>query len=345
MKKTRIRENKMMARDVLSFDTMDPKKLTLDLFDRWVARMPTSFILSVCRSIARPRPLRRWPGWIFGAGEYKTRLIPLTRILCWRAFCSKQHIAPFVLMWHYGIKVFIYPHVELCRSLFVTGAYEPNEFFFLNGILKPGMVFIDAGASLGLYSLFASMLVGEEGIVLAIEPSRRDFHRLKENSDLNQRKNIRLRMIGLSNATCDRELRVADEIHSGQNTLGSMAYAGVRTENRERIRVERLDDLILKEKLHRVDVIKMDTEGHELFVLQGARDTIQRFKPILVVELVDRSLSLQGCSTDQVWDSLAEMGYQILQFDPATGRPVAAERKPFYQENIIAIHKSRVEEL
>jgi FkbM family methyltransferase len=320
-----------------------PKVFAIDLFDRVSQHFPASLIRLICRWTARPRPLRRWPGWVFGAGEDKTRLSILIRMLLWRAFSSKSSNAPFILRWHNGIKIHAYPRVELCRSLFVTGYYEPNEFAYLSGILKPGMIFIDAGAYLGLYSLFASTLVGEEGTVLAVEPSRRDFQRLKENAELNKRKNIRLLPIGLSNDSSDRDLLVADETHSGQNTLGGFAYPGVKEDGRLRVRVERLDDVVQKEGFKQVDIIKMDTEGHELFVLQGARETIARFKPLLLVELVDRSLSLQGCSADQVWDFLTRMGYQILQFDIATGLPVVSDKKPFYQENIIAVHKSRVE--
>ena len=320
-----------------------PKVFALDLFDRLSQYFPASLIRRVCQWTARPRPLRRWPGWVFGAGEDKTRLSILIRMLLWRALSSKSSCVPFILRWHNGIKILAYPQVELCRSLFVTGTYEPNEFAYLSGILKPGMVFIDAGAYLGLYSLFASTLVGEEGTVLAVEPSRRDYQRLKENTDLNHKKNIRLIPIGLSNDSSEHDLRIADEMHSGQNTLGGFAYPGVQAIGRQCVRVERLDDVVQKERFKRVDVIKMDTEGHELFVLQGARETIDRFKPLLLVELVDRSLSLQGCGADQVWDFLVRMGYQILQFDDATGLPVVAEKKPFYQENIVAIHKSRLE--
>jgi len=104
-----------------------------------------------------------------------------------------------------------------------------------------------------------------------------------------------------------------------------------------------LDDVVQKEGFNRVDVIKMDAEGHELFVLQGAVETIKRFKPILFVELVDRSLSLQGCTSDQVWDCLTSMGYRILQFDVSTGLPVVADKKSYYKENIVAIHTSRLE--
>jgi FkbM family methyltransferase len=183
--------------------------------------------------------------------------------------------------------------------------------------------------------------VGEEGTVLAIEPSEREFQRLKLNAELNHGRNIRLLQIGLSNESSERNLRIADEVHSGHNTFGDFAYTGVQQEGQQRARVQRLDDLVQKEGIKRVDVIKMDAEGHELFVLQGAVETIKRFKPTLFVELVDRSLSLQGCTSDQVWDFLIRMGYQIYQFDAVTGLPVLAEKKQGYQENIVAIHRDR----
>lgn len=320
-----------------------PQAFGLHVFDLVSKHTPASLIVRACNALAIPRPLRRWPGWVLGAGDYKTHLPTLIRLLLWRAFSSKTSNSPFIIKWHNGIKILAHPKAETCLALFVTGYYEPNEFSFLNRILKPGMVFIDIGANLGLYSLFASTLVGEEGTVLAIEPSEREFQRLKTNAELNHRRNICLMQIGLSNESSERNLRIADEVHSGHNTFGDFAYTGVQQEGQQRARVQRLDDVVQKEGFKRVDVIKMDAEGHELFVLQGAVETIKRFKPTLFVELVDRSLSLQGCTSDQVWDCLTNMGYRILQFDVSTGLPVVADKKSYYQENIVAIHTSRLE--
>lgn len=318
-----------------------PQAFGLQVFDLLGKHIPASLIVRACNALATPRPLRRWPGWVLGAGDYKTHLPTLIRLLLWRAFSSRPSNSPFIIKWHNGIKILAYPQVETCLALFVTGYYEPNEFSYLNGLLGPGMVFIDIGANLGLYSLFASTLVGKHGTVLAIEPSEREFQRLKANLELNPGSNISPMQLGLSNQSSERHLRIADEVHSGHNTFGDFAYAGVRQEGQQRARVQRLDDVVRKAGLKRVDVIKMDAEGHELFVLEGAVETINRFKPTLFVELVDRSLSLQGCTSDQVWDFLIRNGYQIYQFDAVTGLPVLAGKKQVYQENIVAIHRDR----
>jgi FkbM family methyltransferase len=318
-----------------------PQAFGLYVFDLVSNLTPAALIVRACNALAIPRPLRCWPGWVLGAGDYKAHPPTLIRLLLWRAFSSKTSNSPFIIKWHNGIRILAYPKVQTCLALFVTGFYEPNEFSFLNRILRPGMVFIDIGANLGLYSLFASTLVGEEGTVLAIEPSEREFQRLKMNAELNHGRNIRLLQIGLSNESSERNLRIADEVHSGHNTFGHFAYTGVQQEGQQRARVQRLDDLVRKEGYKRVDVIKIDAEGHELFVLQGAVETIKQFKPTLFVELFDRSLSLQGCTSDQVWDFLIQMGYQIYQFDAVTGLPVLAEKKQGYQENIVAIHRDR----
>jgi FkbM family methyltransferase len=75
--------------------------------------------------------------------------------------------------------------------MFVGGSFEPNEFAWLDTILRPGMTFVDVGANDGLYALFAAQRVGPQGKVLAIEPSQREFMRLDRNLRLNRLTNVR----------------------------------------------------------------------------------------------------------------------------------------------------------
>jgi len=321
-----------------------PQVYSLKVLDRLYAFLPKSWLRKVCAWVARPKPPHPWPGWRLGSGIAITRIPSVFRFLLWRAYssrCSDQD--RFLLKWHRGLRLRAFPKDETCGSLFVTGFYEPNEFYFLNGRLKPGMVFIDVGANIGLYTIFASSMVGPQGVVLAVEPSEREFRLLKANVQLNACANVRLIPLGLSNRSGERELLIAEKEHSGHNTFGRFGYAGVEVAGRQMVKTERLDNLIQREGLERVDVIKLDVEGHERFVLEGARETLTRFKPILLVELIDRPLSLQGCSADQAWNFLINLGYQILQFDATTGLPVAADKKSSGQENIVAIHPSRLE--
>jgi len=92
----------------------------------------------------------------------------------------------------------VYLDSEVSRCIYVEGLYEPTQFYFLSKFLTRGMVFIDVGAHIGLYSIFASKLVGNEGQVLAIEPSNREFNRLKRNLKLNKTTNTKALKIALN---------------------------------------------------------------------------------------------------------------------------------------------------
>src|SRR4030042_2530798 len=94
------------------------------------------------------------------------------------------------MIWYYGIRVKIKLGTDISKCLFVSGCYDPNEFYFLDKYLKDGMVFIDTGANIGLYSLFAAEKVGSDGKVISLEPSNREYIALQENISLNRMNNI-----------------------------------------------------------------------------------------------------------------------------------------------------------
>jgi hypothetical protein len=67
---------------------------------------------------------------------------------------------PFELSWFNGLRLNVASDDETFWAIFGTGAFEPNEFRFLDDTLRPGMNFLDIGAKVGLYSLFAATKVG-----------------------------------------------------------------------------------------------------------------------------------------------------------------------------------------
>jgi FkbM family methyltransferase len=190
---------------------------------------------------------------------------------------------------------------------------------------------------MGLYTLFAAKKTGPDGVIVAIEPSSRDFSRLKANIELNRLSNVRALQVAVSNYQGDAELLVASEEHSGHNTLGNFGYPGVTALRREPIRVERIDDIVQRLRLERVDIVKMDIEGAEYSALQGAVDTIARFHPTILLELFDKTLEHQNSTSGQIWDFLVQRGYSIYMFSHQTGLPSPAIRKPYFDsENIVA---------
>ncbi len=273
--------------------------------------------------------LEPFPGWVLGSGQRADSASRFRKRL-WRLLRR-----PFAVAWLENLQLLLFPGNETSRSVFVTGRYEPNEFCLLRQLLKPGMTFVDAGANMGLYSLFAACRVGPKGRVIAIEPSARELEILEKNIALNALTNIQVLRRALTDRPSVVELSVAPLGKSGHNTLGAFGY-DTALDHREQVRAERLDDLVGSQA--RVDVIKMDIEGAELAALRGATETLRKFRPALLLELADRSLQHQGASSREVLAFLGHQGYRVFGFDPASGLPAPLEPRPhFDSENVIAI--------
>lgn len=90
---------------------------------------------------------------------------------------------------------------DLSWCIFVGGAFEPNEFFFLSTVLEPDMTFVDVGENEGAYTVFAARRVGAGGRVVAVEPSTRELKRLAGNLEVNRLQNVTL----VRAATGDRQ--------------------------------------------------------------------------------------------------------------------------------------------
>lgn len=218
--------------------------------------------------------------------------------------------------------------MSLC--LYVGGAFEPNEFVFLDAVLREGATFVDGGANDGMYALFAARRVGATGAVIAVEPSSREYARLLENVRLNGLPVTAVR-VALGREPGEATLSIAETGHEGLNTIGEAVSAPtVQTSGRERVRVVTIDELVEEHGLDRVDVIKLDVEGSEVDALLGARATIARDRPLILLEAEDERLASQGRTRDDLRAVVEELGYRLHVFDAQTGtlRPAAAPREP-----------------
>ena len=83
-------------------------------------------------------------------------------------------------------------------SKLVYEQFEVDEIDFVNNFLKEGDIFLDIGANVGLFSLYAAKKVGSTGSVIAFEPAYDTYNRLLENCELNKLSNVRPFKLGLS---------------------------------------------------------------------------------------------------------------------------------------------------
>lgn len=304
--------------------------------------LPRRLIIKLAEHLSFTRGLSPYPGWSFDSTMAGGGLRPFLRKVLWR-YCNLRRIdIPIRLEWYKGIRLQIYLGNDLSRCLFLGGAYEPNEFAFLDEVIGDGMVFIDVGANDGLYTLFAAAKVGDDGKVIALEPSRREYSRLQTNLYLNQGKNVEAYRLGASNYNGFATLNIADYEHEGHNTLGELCYDSAVSHSEE-IEVRQLDDLLAEDEIKSVDCVKIDVEGAEKAVLEGMGRILAENKPLLLVEVFDQSLRAQNSSSEKVLEFLGSFGYCLYSFDRSNGKPALLGAVPAQSENIIAVHISERE--
>lgn len=247
--------------------------------------------------------------------------------------------APCQVDWIEGLKLEIEPANELYRAIVLSGLYEPDLMLALARHLPQGGTFVDGGANVGIFTLFAANRVGPAGRVFAFEPSAREFAQLQRNIAINGLDQVSAHRVALSDAPGRLDLRIADERHGGHNTIGRR-FAGPETGllKTEGVPAMRLDDLLADEP--RVDAIKLDIEGAELRALQGATETLRRCRPALAIEMNGPSLESCGSSAAEVMAFLAAHDYTAHDIDPASGALLAGcATEPSASKNIMALPK------
>jgi FkbM family methyltransferase len=285
-------------------------------------------------------PLRPIPGWRFDEFGSRPDLATLLRHALWRTLHHLPNPPAVALPWHRGTTFNTRFDNDLSLAMFVGGTYEPNEFAFLDGLLRPGMKVLDGGANEGVYTLFLANKVGPNGRVVAVEPSPRELTRLRANLAANNLNDVTVVAAVLAERAGDISLKIADAGHAGQNTLGEFIYEGLTPVETELLPAITLDELAATRGLTDVDVIKLDIEGAELRALRGATNLLQTARPLLLLELSPAALAHQGGSVKDLTALLERADYRLLCFDRATGLPVPVPEGSF-SDNLLAVHRAR----
>jgi len=166
------------------------------------------------------------------------------------------------------------------RYLIRRQDFLPDELEFrdVERYVRPGDWVIDVGANVGRYTCFMSRCVGEGGRVLAFEPILESFSLLTENVRSSRATNVSLHNLALSSENALVHMSVPSD---SQTRLNNYYEAHIAPNGGVPVLCLTLDSLPIP---HAVRLIKIDAEGHDLYVLQGAQRTIQRDRPVIIVE-------------------------------------------------------------
>lgn len=179
--------------------------------------------------------------------------------------------------------------------------YEPTTSSVFEKYAK-GTV-IDIGANIGYFTLLAATLTDD---VVAIEPEARNVAELEVNVKLNGCNNVSIIHAAASNKSGVAELNVS-QTESGEHSL--IKPPSRKYQQTQQVKLITIDEL----KLDNVGLIKVDTEGHEYEVLEGASETIKKCSPVLVIEIWTEGLNASGHKLLDFATLIHSMGYTEIE--------------------------------
>jgi len=217
------------------------------------------------------------------------------------------------------------------RFLYYRRMYEEGTIQFLRRVLVPGMSFLDVGANLGLHTTVAASLVGPSGRVIAVEPQADLCDLVRLNVTQNGLSNVSVIHAALGRQNGTAELH---HVHAGNPAAAALRLQlGEQSLSSSPVPLRTLADVLGEAGLESSDlVVKIDVEGAELEVLEGAADCFDLRPPsIMFVECNDHHLRRFGASSLDLLGKLAALGYRVSslrrgrRFDHAPSAPVNAD--------------------
>ncbi len=196
-------------------------------------------------------------------------------------------------------------------ELMLRGVYDEYETETLENYVKEGMTAIDIGAHIGYFTLIISGAAGNTGKVYAFEPEPKNFSLLSKNIGLNQRSNIALLPLALSDKPGKLKLFL-DKANLGNMSLASQNIPGGDLEGEVEVETTTLDNFLEDKK---VDFIKMDVQGAEGLVIGGAENTLKNNKLKILMEFWPYGLRNLNTDPLALLKKMESWGYRFRVID------------------------------
>ena len=161
--------------------------------------------------------------------------------------------------------------------------YEATKLSKMINTITRGMVCVDVGACVGYFTHVMAKLVGEKGKVIAFEPYKPNYDRINKGAEANKYRNTTVLCCALSNVS-----RVNTPLYVGKFPgWGSLIYNEVAAVDKNTIEVptQKLDEVFTIMGIEKIDAMKIDVEGAELLVLEGAKEILSKNNMHLFIDL------------------------------------------------------------
>lgn len=215
----------------------------------------------------------------------------------------------------------------LIEGYLYLGETNPLETRVLRTILQKGDNFFDIGANMGWYTLNASQVVGRGGKVVAFEPNPSVVSRLQENCKLNHIRNVTIVQAAVSDMNGSVVFWVGDSDELGSLTKENAAKGSIHGVKKMHVTSLTLDSYTQQVKFNNIRFMKIDTEGADLQVIHGARFTLKKFSPYLMVEVFGLVQETDKDRDRKILSYLKQLGYKPYEFTQTGLRPYQLSKR------------------
>lgn len=221
-------------------------------------------------------------------------------------FYPKEHVK--ILQTNYNkVKMLVRANEDVGKDILVK-RFEINELKFIKNLLSNDAVFIDIGSNIGMYSLVVASSSSTIK-VHAFDPIKLNNALLTSSIEINGLENI------VVNETCVGNY----DGFIGFSVASDSAYSSIHDSGRKSelkkitLPIVKLDTYVAKMKLQRIDFIKIDVEGAEMMVIEGANELFSNLSlrpKMMMVELCDKNLRAFNTSVNEIVIFLDDLNYK-----------------------------------
>jgi FkbM family methyltransferase len=237
-----------------------------------------------------------------------------------------------------GGMIYVAPDQPAFKEM-ITGVYDAFFWKFLQPTNLESQTILDIGGHIGYHSMCFARLAGREGRVYVFEPNTFNLERMRLNFGKNEElsQTIHICPYALADFSGTTEFffspNVDDQTSSGgyiENSYKPLSESIYERSNfiSKRVKVETLDNFARIEQINKLTLIKIDVEGAEHKILEGGKDTIANFRPLILAEIHSTSAMLYVCRV------LCALNYEldILDEDQISRCFIAATPKRLAQQ-------------
>jgi len=219
--------------------------------------------------------------------------------------------------------ILLNPQDPVVSGALALGVYEKEELRFFSKVIRPGMTVVDVGANLGVYSSVALSRLRGAGTLLAVEPARENFRWLKKNLQMNRGASKKIRIHAVQAALSNREGVAV--LHKNPNNKGDnrLYCEDHLLQGKEEVSTITLDALCGRHGIRSINILKIDVQGLECQVLEGAKSVLRASPGChLFCEFWAEGILRAGAEPKTFFSLLANLGFKIYQGNGARRRLV-----------------------